>query len=247
MKNVNIIAVLLLCVAMLLTFAACGKDKQTVENNPSASGSDLVITDEPIVSVTDAKMLEGTWLSAPINYTEEFNSQLKENLPAESVKYFLLDDFSYKLTFVFNDGNYAMMPESDSVDKAVDGVRAQFYVSIGRMYIDAAEQQGAKVEDVVEAIGYKSLDELIEYTLTAFDFEQIKFDIIAPLNISGTYRVENGKLLLFSAEDSETVTGELDCGMQNGHLIMFPPKDSATGIFAEPLVFETAERPDSII
>ena len=227
MKRSRILTVILVCAAALLVLCACGKGGSGTATGGSAKDPKITIDPEAVVSVTDAKQLVGTWTTTPIDFTDSINEQLGATLSEDTLEYFRVGSFSYCLTFTFTpEGYFSMQPDSDSVDASIDGIKEDFAAGVAKMYTDLAESQGAKVEDVVDAIGYESLDALVEYTLTAFDFDQIKFNINAPLNVSGNYDVVEGRVVLLGSVVDDVHVGTFDACFKNGRLFFIPPTDT---------------------
>ena len=180
MKKIRIVAVLL-CAVMLFSFTGCKTISQ---------------------SVKDTLAIVGTWTSAPIDMTEDLNTEVSANLPEEYKDYFVVDNFSFAIDLTFTeDGKYAMSANEASVKKTVDNMEACFTEGVTKMYNDMAAEYNISIEDLLSANNYEDLDALVADTMSDFDFSQLVSDISEPMNISGTYTLLNGVMYLASEED----------------------------------------------
>ena len=151
----------------------------------------------------DKEKFLGTW-KVDVDLTDAFNDGFTEGMDqidAAASEYFNVDKFDFTVIFTFNDdGTYSMGVDDDSFNSSVDGVKESVKAGLTRYFEDMIVEMGLdmSVDEVLEASGM-SMEALIDASLTPDMFG----GVLEELNLSGKWKVENGKLYLTESADDD--------------------------------------------
>jgi len=180
----------LLCAAMVLSFAACGEEeKPAADNNDTATTTTAapVDDDEP----ADEVSIVGEWATDPM----DVSNTLVENYAAQGMMV-ELDSFYITYTFGFNeDGTYTIGLDEDELRSQIPTLVEAIAVANGMTYDDMIASSGAADEDA-------AIDSFMEL---------VKTGMVGALESIGelTYEFDGENLTMNIGEQSNTVVVEL--------------------------------------
>lgn len=164
----------------------------------------------------DRKKILGSW-QAEIDYAAAVNAGIYSAEGMEDVgDYFEFDTFPLTTTFTFlEDGTYTVTLDSQSVFKAVQGIRSHMAAGMEQYLADQIKKAGLDIS----ADAYLAMLGLNRITLGEMLFTDYTMGKIAEelsKGSSGLYRVEKGKLYMTADLDTELTDENYDTYQLDG-------------------------------
>lgn len=179
----------------------------------------------------------GTW-KAEVDMAEQFNEGIAQE--EEVAKYVNIKSFPIVFLFTFNqDDTYEMEIDKDSLDKSIEGVKADFKVGMTDYMAELLETEslGISVDEAL-ALSGMTLDEVVDDSFQELDIKGLVEDFA----MEGNYEAVKGKLYLSDGKDRkvdksvyetyefegadikliENTSGEIDEETQNILQIIYP-------------------------
>ena len=178
MKKLSLILSVILCLAMMLTFASCGNTDSTDDT-----------TSKVETPKTPEELIVGEW-SCNLPLGEYMATAMGDT----TGDYF--GDLKFDLTMNLNiekDGKFAATIDEKALESAVEGLKKDLKGGMKDMLADMAEELGASLDDLVSASGFSNIDEYIDASLEEIDAEAMIEEMGAD-DMSGTYTIDGDKI-----------------------------------------------------
>lgn len=158
----------------------------------------------------DQKNILGSW-QAEIDYAAAVNAGIYSAEGMEDVgDYFEFDTFPLTTTFTFlADGTYTVTLDSQSVFKAVQGIRDHMAVGMQDYLTDQIIKAGLTIS-VNEYLALMGLDRITLGKMLLTDYTMGKIAEDLNKGSTGFYRVEKGKLYMTADLDTELTDANYD-------------------------------------